>query len=124
MMPAPFDGVKSVNAHRFSWLIHKGRIPDGQLVLHKCDNPTCVRPAHLFLGSTYDNMRDRDRKGRQAWGERHSRAKMSDKKARLLLSLKPRGKTPWGFRRDTAKTHGVSEQILSLLWARKIWRHL
>ena len=62
---------KKLRAHRVSWAIHYGEIPDGMWVLHRCDTPLCVRPDHLFLGSAADNAADRDAKGRGAAGERN-----------------------------------------------------
>jgi len=55
---------KAVIAHRFSYKIFYGELPDDLLVCHKCDNPSCVRPDHLFLGTSKDNSTDRDKKGR------------------------------------------------------------
>lgn len=65
------DEGKALRAHRVSWEMAHGKIPAGMHVLHTCDNPSCVRPDHLFIGTNADNMRDRDSKGRQAKGERH-----------------------------------------------------
>lgn len=57
-------GAHMIPAHRVSWEIANGQIPDGLLVCHHCDNPRCVRPDHMFLGTDLDNARDRERKGR------------------------------------------------------------
>lgn len=83
------------SAHRFSWKLHYGEIPQGLEVLHRCDNPPCVRPDHLFLGTQADNNMDAVKKGRralvpnalkQAW-ERNARAKFSDDQVREIRAL-------------------------------------
>lgn len=59
-----FGGKWRVRAHRFSWEITYGNIPDGMLICHKCDVRACVRPEHLFLGTSRDNAKDMTKKGR------------------------------------------------------------
>jgi hypothetical protein len=61
---------RDMRAHRLAWALFVGPIPDGLQVLHRCDNPPCVNPAHLFLGTHRENMADRDAKGRVASGDR------------------------------------------------------
>ena len=58
------SGKKNLIAHRASWLLHYGEIPEGLRVLHRCDNPPCVNPQHLFIGTNKDNTDDAVAKGR------------------------------------------------------------
>jgi len=74
---------KTVRAHRLSYELFVGEIPDKQMVCHSCDNPACVRPDHLFIGTGQDNTNDKVRKGRQAKGDQHY--------ARKRPELLPRG---------------------------------
>lgn len=60
-------GLRPLQTHRVSWQLHYGQIPDGLLVLHSCDNPRCVRPDHLFLGTAADNTADMVAKERGRW---------------------------------------------------------
>lgn len=77
----PGEGITS--SHRFSWMHHNGEIPQGLFVLHKCDNPICVNPNHLFLGTHQDNMDDMMNKGRGLTG----RPMTEETKTRLLAVL-------------------------------------
>jgi hypothetical protein len=73
-------------AHRFVWKLANGAIPDGLFVLHKCDNPICVNPHHLFLGTQADNMTDKTQKGRQAKGATHGMTKLAEAQVRDILA--------------------------------------
>ena len=70
-----WDGRGRAKAHRYAWGQKHGPIPEGMHVCHKCDNPPCVNPLHLFLGTAKDNARDKIRKGREKGGGATNRAK-------------------------------------------------
>lgn len=74
-------------AHRISYQLSKGDIPDGMFVCHTCDNPKCVRPEHLWVGTPYDNIRDMFKKGRSGVGEDAPNYKLSSKKVANIRSL-------------------------------------
>lgn len=63
-------GCRPLQAHRLSFEMHFGQVPDGLMVLHRCDNPPCVRPEHLFTGTAKENTEDMIRKGRGHWQQK------------------------------------------------------
>jgi hypothetical protein len=71
-----FNG-HAYHSHRLSWIFCNGNIPDKLQVLHHCDNPACVNPNHLFLGTPTDNMQDMTKKGRSMYGEKGNNAKLT-----------------------------------------------
>lgn len=78
---------KKEMAHRVSWKIHKGEIPNGLHVLHHCDNRRCTNPEHLFLGTEKDNAIDRQQKNRGQKGITHNKCKLSEEQVREIKYL-------------------------------------
>lgn len=95
---------KTLKPHRVSYALKVGVIPAGVLVCHTCDNTRCCNPAHLYGGSSKDNARDMDQRGRRAImrGETHARAKLT--KSQMLEIYRMPGK-----QRDIAAIYGVSQ---------------
>ena len=108
-------------AHRVSYRLTRGEIPEGMFVLHSCDNPQCVKPAHLFVGTQADNMRDCRAKGRWQYkarnqsGERNPNAILSDAVVAAMLAELAAGARPVA----TARKYGISYKTLWAIRRRK-----
>lgn len=113
-------GRGMVRAHRLSWEIHHGLIPDGLWVLHHCDVPRCVRPDHLFLGTHADNMADAHRKGRLVCGQRHSRTLLNPEKVLQIRADIASGMTYT----QVANKFGVSRGAIQRVIDRRNWKHV
>ena len=126
---------RNVYAHRYSWEIHYGPVPDGLLVCHTCDNPPCVRPDHLFVGSVQDNSTDAKAKGRTASGERHgtkthpeafpkgsqcTHAKITEDQVREIRLAAANGEK----RASIGTRYGLHPAYVSLVVARRRWTHV
>jgi len=112
-------------AHRISWIIANGPIPAGQCVLHSCDNPPCVRPDHLWLGSQLENIADRDRKGRWRGSGRRGQdmpmAKLSDAE---VIEIRKRYAVGDVMQKDLAAEYKISKTQMHVILHRKQWTHL
>lgn len=115
---------KVIYAHRFSWQIHFGDIPPGMEVCHSCDNPPCVNPNHLFLGTQTDNVYDMQRKGRHRGGsmpgESHPQSKLTKKQVRAIREQYAQGEIS---QRALAEQYGMCQSAIGNIIRRKSWKH-
>lgn len=116
-----FHDQKFIAAHRLSWLVHKGNLPN-LFVCHKCDNPSCVNPDHLFLGTNSDNMLDMVKKGRapNRKGSNHGMAKLNEDKVKEIKRLLSNGSTMYAV----AKAYNVTFGTIRNIKNDKTWTHV
>lgn len=116
-----FNG-RTQTAQRVAWQLSAGDIPQGLCVLHRCDNPPCVNPSHLFLGTKSANAADRHVKGRTNWarGDSQPGTNLTEDSIRAIRSRYAAG----ALQRDLAAAFGVSRSSIQLIVARKRWAHV
>lgn len=105
---------KTTTAHRASWILHKGPVPDGLMVCHTCDNRRCVNPEHLYVGTGVDNMRDRSIRGRV------THAKLDEAKVREMRQLRQQG---WSWRR-LSQRYGLATFAIVQATTGATWKHI
>jgi predicted transcriptional regulator len=114
-------GRKATGVHRASWAIANNKDPKGKLVCHKCDNPKCIKPEHLYLGTALDNNRDRVNRGRSnsAHGTRIKTSKLTPELVeKILIEYGKRGVS----QKMVAAMFGVSQTAISLIVIGKNWK--
>lgn len=110
----------SAPAHRVSWELHVGPIPNGLHVLHKCDVRNCVNPGHLYLGTHQDNMRDRNSRNRcgTSKGEKNGSAKLAEWQVREIRSAEDKSPTA------LARKYQVSPSTIAWILSGNTWKHV
>ena|SRR6478609_1512936 len=104
-------------AHRASWSLRNGTVPAGAVILHKCDNRTCVNPDHLTIGTQLENRGDCANKRRTAWGSKNGQSKLTEDQVRSLRIEAASGAS----RKSLVKKYGVSKTIIAYAITRKSW---
>lgn len=111
---------KRTKAHRVSFELHNGPIPEGMMVRHKCDNRPCINPDHLVLGGQTENMADMVERGRSLPGERQPNAKLTDAQVVAILDRLKSGET----QRSLSTEYGVSHTTIYEIAHNKRWTHI
>ncbi|MEK6591545.1 MAG: HNH endonuclease signature motif containing protein [Pseudomonadota bacterium] len=110
-----------LSSHRVAWeMANERRVPDGLCVCHRCDNPPCVRPDHLFIGTHADNVADKVAKRRHRWGSRVVGAKVTEAD---ILEIFRKKKEGWGGR-ELRYMFGLTQGPLWCILNRRTWRHV
>lgn len=107
--------------HRLSYILHKGEIPDGMLILHSCDNPRCVNPKHLRVGTTLDNMRDRHAKGHYSVGSQNTAAKLTEADVAEIRRIYNTSRTST---KVIAKQFSITREHAWNIATRRSWKHI
>ncbi len=117
-----YDGKNQIAAHRFSYIIHnKVKLKTNELVCHICDNPKCVNPDHLFIGSYQDNVDDAVKKKRHAFGEKVGTSKLREKDTILIKQLL---KYNCYSHRELSILFNISKPAITSINRGRTWKHI
>jgi len=119
------NGRDQYFAHRVAYFLGHGEFPSELGVLHRCDNPPCCNPAHLFVGTQLDNVRDMYEKGRQnrPYGDRIWTTKLTEEDVRAIRSRYRRGVRGCGVE-AIARDYGVHHVTINAIVQRRTWKHV
>ena len=115
---------KTVRTHRIAYELWVGEIPDGLFVCHHCDNPPCLNPDHLFVGTAADNIHDQMQKGRMGLGEDSARAILTEKQVVRAREIYAEGDRSWTHISKIGREIGASYAATYAIVKNKTWRHL
>lgn len=119
---AGFPENREVGAHRVAYELATGcKIPAGMMVLHSCDNPSCVNPEHLRLGTHCDNMNDRRVRGKYAHSQDNHSAKLTNSQVIAIRKRWAKGGIP---KYKLAEKYGVSPRTIKLIVERELWKYV
>ncbi len=117
----------NVGAHKYSYELHNSKVAEGLVVRHTCDNPPCVNPNHLLIGTPKDNTRDMIERGRHKFnanggpkGQEHGRAKLTEDDVREIRIFREFGFTY----RELGEMYGVHLSMIAYILSKKNWSHI
>jgi len=111
----------TVRAHRFSYELKHGQIPANLVIMHSCDNRLCVNPAHLSVGTQFDNVQDMIVKSRQTVGSARKDSKLTEAK---ILEIRAKYSSETYSQKDLADEYGVAQMTICNIVRRAVWKHI
>lgn len=116
-------GGRHQPSNRVALLLTGTDVPDGMVACHRCDNPPCCNPAHLFVATPLENNADKVRKRRHCQGSRNGISILNEDDVLTIRAMRPQGRAPYGYRKKIAARFGVRPGTVNDIWTRS-WGHV